>query len=712
MKKIFTWIILAFSIHASASAGQVTFQDAQRAAVNFFFERINQYKPVAYNSIKITETFLKKDGDQTLYYIFNIDPQGYIIVSADDAAIPVLAYSFETGYNAENAAPQFTAWMNQCADQIRFAVSGKISRSGHVSGLWDHLLTLNEKKLIPLKDQRSVVPFIYSNWDQGALYNEMCPADAAGPGGHVYAGCVPTAMGQIMYYYRWPDHGTGSYTDIDPVYGSLHANFDTTWYQWDNMKNSITKSNPGIAELLYHLGVSCDLVYGPAGSGMYNHKSAYALKTFFKYSPETRYIFRDSTNLNWDSIIVAHLDRKMPLYYAGWSVPNINGHAFVCDGYQGGDYFHFNFGWSGNSNGYFYTDSIVTGSGSFNLAQELIVNIFPDTLNYSYPQYCVGTTHLMFNQGSFEDGSGPMKNYQSGSNCRWLIDPQSTIDSISSITLSFDHFETLPGDVVNVYDGSSESSPLLGSFSGNTIPASLTSTGNKILVTFIATSGSDAPGWSATYTTTSPTWCKNVSTISADTLDLTDGSFGFNYHNNTSCRWNLKTTSGDTLTVNFRSFDTEPGKDVLRIYDAENMDSLAFISGHYDSLNPPPPVVSPSGKMLLLFITNSSITGKGWHLYYPKSTVGIQDQNSNPVLKVFPNPAKEIVTLQFSLRKATGIELELSTMQGRTIFHKELNGNPGKNTEKLDVSDFYPGIYLLTFKSKEFYTTQKIVITK
>lgn len=94
---------------------------------------------------------------------------------------------------------------------------------------------------------------------------------------------------------------------------------------------------------------------------MYNHKAAYAFRTYFKYAPETQYVFRDSTNMNWDSLLVAHLDRKMPLYYAGWSVPNVNGHAFVCDGYQGTGYYHFNFGWGGSYNGYYYTQNLTPG---------------------------------------------------------------------------------------------------------------------------------------------------------------------------------------------------------------------------------------------------------------------------------------------------------------------------------------------------------------
>ncbi len=95
--------------------------------------------------------------------------------------------------------------------------------------------------------------------------------------------------------------------------------------------------------------------------------------------PETQYVFRDTTSMDWDSLLVANLDQKIPMYYAGWSVPDTNGHAFVCDGYQGNDYFHFNWGWGGSYDGYFYTDNLTPGGNFFNLAQELIINAVPDT---------------------------------------------------------------------------------------------------------------------------------------------------------------------------------------------------------------------------------------------------------------------------------------------------------------------------------------------
>ena len=38
------------------------------------------------------------------------------------------------------------------------------------------------------------------------------------------------------------------------------------------------------------------------------------------------------------------------------------GHEFVCDGYDGNGYFHFNWGWGGMSDGYFLLDALNPGA--------------------------------------------------------------------------------------------------------------------------------------------------------------------------------------------------------------------------------------------------------------------------------------------------------------------------------------------------------------
>ncbi|MCX6245845.1 MAG: C10 family peptidase [Bacteroidetes bacterium] len=713
MLKKSVFFLLAFLPVTCLLARQVPVSDAKKAALSFYYERANQYKSIPFSDVQIRETFSVKEKDEPLYYTFNLEPSGYVIVSADDAVPPVLAYSFEGAYSEENQPPQFTSWMRQYARQISFARESNALPSQEAILQWNHLLNTPAASLGTFKGQRDVEPMITSNWNQPYPYNEMCPADPAGSNGHAIAGCVPVCMAQIMYYYRWPDHGTGSYTYYDQTYGLQHASFDSTWYRWENMKNMVTTSDPGIAQLIYHLGVSVDLVYGAQSSGMYNHKAAYSLRTYFKYSPETRYVFRDSTTMNWDSLIIAHLDRKMPLYYAGWSVPNINGHAFVCDGYQGSDYFHFNFGWAGSFNGYFYTDNLTPGGNNFNLAQELIINCYPDTINYSYPSYCSGAKTVAYDQGSLTDGSSPTRNYHTGADCSWLIDPQTSTDSVSKVNLTFDRFEISPGDTVRIYDGPAVNSPLLGSFSGNTLPATISSTGNKMLVTFKSESGNPSEGWSANYSTTIPVWCSGQKTITADTAEITDGSFRFNYHNNQLCRWMITPASQiKPLKVYFRSFDTEQVKDVVKILDPESHDTLAIISGHYSSPNLPDSVTSPSGKMYIIFSSNSNTTADGWELYYPRSSSGIIEKSGFPGLKIFPNPASSRVNIEFGLQEETTVELRLSSMQGQTIMMKNADCKLGKNELFLDVTDVAPGIYLIGIANTNTTETHKIIITK
>ncbi len=712
MKKTILCLIILLLQGMTSHAGTVQIETAQKAAVHFFSSHYMKFNPL-YNGVsEVIESNAVFKDSKALYFIFNMSPCGWIAMSAQDAAWPVLAYSFEGRFTGENLPPQYVAWMKQYEETLFYLANNQVQATQAISSAWTSLLDEGYGQAYKAQSSSAAGPFLYSLWDQGALYNGKCPADSKGPGGHAYGGCVPTAMGQIMNYYRWPVTGTGSYSYSDPPYGTLSADFGATTYNWDNMPNSLTRDNDGIATLLFHLGISCDLVYGAGGSGMYNHKAAYSLRTYFKYSPQTQYLFRDSTNLKWDSVIVAHLDRGMPLYYAGWSVPNVNGHAWVCDGYQDTSYFHFNFGWSGTSNGYFYTSNPSPPGNNFRLAQELIINIFPDTVNYTYPVGCQGNKTLQFTDGSFSDGSGPLKPYSGNADCSWLISPQTSSDSVSNITLKFDYFDTNPSDSVKVYDGPLVSSPLHGSYSGNTIPPILISSGNTFLVKFKANGGTPGKGFKAGFTSTSPVWCTGIKEIVADTADFTNGSYTFNYSNNSYCKWRLLRTDTLPLTIYFKRFDTEPFFDNLAIYDLGSGKLLDTISGHYSTGNPPDSVTAPSGKMFLIFSTNSSVTGKGWEIYYPKKSTGIQETSGNASLVIYPNPSSGLVNLKFSAASAAPAELVLSSPDGRPVMVAQYSAATGENTIQLNPGSLSEGMYFIRIKTINGIQTGKLIIRK
>jgi pimeloyl-ACP methyl ester carboxylesterase/PKD repeat protein len=130
----------------------------------------------------------------------------------------------------------------------------------------------------------------------------------------------------------------------------------------------------------------------------------------------------------------------------------------------------------------------------------------------STPILCAGLTNLTAPSGNFSEGSGS-SNYSNNANCSWLINPSGA----SSITLSFSNFNTeLVNDKVNVYDGSSNSAALIGSFSGNVIPSNITSSGGVMFVEFISNTVLNASGWSASYTSYSSPVNTTIDIISCE----------------------------------------------------------------------------------------------------------------------------------------------------------------------------------------------------
>ncbi|AWI26510.1 CUB domain-containing protein [Flavobacterium pallidum] len=100
--------------------------------------------------------------------------------------------------------------------------------------------------------------------------------------------------------------------------------------------------------------------------------------------------------------------------------------------------------------------------------------------------------------GSFSDGS-TNGNYANNSSCSWLIQPEDA----NSVTLSFTAFDTESGyDTVTVYDGIDATASVLGIFSGNPLPAEITSTGGNMFVTFNTNTTQRGDGWAASYTST------------------------------------------------------------------------------------------------------------------------------------------------------------------------------------------------------------------
>ena len=708
-----SFLLVLFSILFSGAvtviaSDKTTETGAALVARNFYFERINQVKVTAWQDVRILDTdLIEKDG-KGLYYAVNLQ-DGFVLVAAWKNVYPVLAYAFEGSFGQPLKQQNVAAWLGQYERQISHAIETDAPPFPETAKAWKNYL--DEDFTTRATDKyRTVEPMLVSTWDQGTYYNGQCPADPSGVSGHCVTGCVATALGQLVYYFRFPQSGIGSYSYEHPDYGTISANFAEADYDYNQMMNALNAPNPEVAELLFHLGVACDMVYGPQSSGMYNHKAAYALRTFFKYSPETQYVYRDSTTMDWDSLLVTHLDQKIPMYYAGWSVPNINGHAFIVDGYQGDNFYHFNWGWGGSFDGYFYTGELTPGGNNFNLAQELIINAFPDTVNYTYPDYCAGNKNFNFMGGTFTDGSYPVYDYQHNAECQWLIDPQNEMDSVTNITLSFQRFDLdASSDFVNVYDGETTSAPLLASLIGNTIPDPIVSTDNKMLVTFTSDDQGNEPGFFASFESNQPTWCGGTTVMLEQQGEFSDGSHSFFYNNSSTCMWQIMPVGAGEVTVYFTGFDTEPGEDHVKIYDSQTMELLADYSGYYPPDDLPPPVTSPSGKIFFLFHTDEGGRAQGWEAGYYSDLVNLEENPEKPDFSIYPNPVKDVLYITRAYASNPVRKIEMINTEGNISLLRNFV-RTDKQTINLNISGIPAGLYILRIQTSENIESSKILV--
>jgi len=317
------------------------------------------------------------ENKDTLYYILNDTiNKSFVIVSADKRVWPILGYSVEGSFNEKKQPEAFIAWMDSRKEEIESIKMNNLQPDGATVASWQNL-SLKSATISSI----SVEPLIQTQWDQGCYYNQLCPSDAQSSYcGHVPTGCTITAMAQIMKYWNYPTKGTGSHSYSHPTYGNLSADFGSTTYLWSQMPNSVTSPNDAIATLMYQCGVSLETDYAPGGSTAFNPREA--LVQYFNYSSNAMLVDRSSfSTIDWVRILKSELDLKHPIWYQG---SGSVGHAFVCDGYQDADYFHFNWGWGGANDGYFYINNLNPSDYSFNNDQYALLKILPGNLPDGY----------------------------------------------------------------------------------------------------------------------------------------------------------------------------------------------------------------------------------------------------------------------------------------------------------------------------------------
>lgn len=655
--------------------------------------------------------FLTQDGD-TLMALLHFQNGGFLLMSTEDAAIPVLGYSTTDDLPLDNIAPATQQWLADYKEQISQIKKQGLSSTEEITAMWQSLTNST-------KGLRSIVvpALIAAKWNQSEYYNDLCPTDSDAPygyGGHVPCGCVALAMAMVIHYYRYPETGQGSH-GYQSNYGYHSVNFGQQTYNYNIMPYGVTKKNNEVAKLIYHCGIAVDMGYAAEGSGAQTEDTKNALKNYYKYDNEIDSKSRSGwggwgggggySDEQWIALLQSNLNQHYPVIYSGYT-DNWEGHAFVCDGYDEDNLFHFNWGWGGSGNGFFTINNLNSGNGTFTTGHRIVCNIHPPINNY--PPYCQEVV-INSTAGSIEDGSGHL-DYQNNTNCTYIIAPTNG----KSITLTLADLNTEENaDFLRIYNGDpNNGGTLLREFSGTSFnpSESIYSNTGTIYVNFQTNGSGTAPGWKLQFSAQRNTKCNTSTNFTEPEGTFSDGSEEEEYASDASCRWTIGPHNASWVSLSFPEFDIS-SEDYINVYKGTTISNLTLVGSYNNSALPPSTITNSTGRMMRVeFISDCYLQEDGFTATWNSN--GYEDETSvtdhkNFHFETFPNPVNTSLSIILPKNFENG-EVRIMDMTGRTVLYQNLDNNVEIQT--LSTESLTSGIYLITLCNKKEIATKKLII--
>lgn len=345
-------ILIAVGLSAVSYAQTISYEQALEKATHFF--KIPATKASVNELYPVYGLPTKASGDSDIY-IFNRRGGGFVIINGQASGVSILGYSLKNHFSVEGMPESLKPWFNCLRN------TGKQS-----SGTKSNVFAMDEV--------REIVNLHTAEWDQWAPFNNKCPEVN---GFRAPTGCVQTATAILMQYYGWPKQGKGRTEDYyDNWSGVNREGYElTTVYNWDELKkintvyearNASPEIQDNLAQLHRDLGAIMKAEYSSGSTGANNAEQQIA--KYMGYKAAASELMDCKSYEDWMVYLKGFLDKKQPVFAGG------GGHQYIVDGYDSNDYFHFNYGWGGNDNGYYFID----GYSYMTLGMSATGNIVPD----------------------------------------------------------------------------------------------------------------------------------------------------------------------------------------------------------------------------------------------------------------------------------------------------------------------------------------------
>ena len=419
-------ILPLLALPAAAFGEPVSTEQARSAVIGWLKANPSPLQTAMRQRIKRVDPFTDAAGTP-LYYVVDLDPDGFVIVAADDLVEPIVGFASSGRFDPALTNPLGALVSRDLPGRIAGArdieaakAQGAFLAARHK---WEQLQNTNpipsgmDLGLPGVSDVR-VAPLTQTTWSQStagdyingnACYNYYTPPYAAGSSANYVCGCVATAMAQLMRYWQYPINGVGTssftikVTDVPQSRNLLGGNGAGGPYDWADMVLSPNESSTpaqyqAIGALCADAGVSVGMDYNMQGSGssgatMENVPGA-LIQTFGYANAVCGDNYGANIGAGLMGMINPNLDAGCPVLLG--ITDGYSGHAVVCDGYGyslSTLYHHLNLGWSGDQTAWYNLPNIDTAYYTFNSVDACVYNVWTS-----------GTGEII--SGRVTDGSG------------------------------------------------------------------------------------------------------------------------------------------------------------------------------------------------------------------------------------------------------------------------------------------------------------------
>ena len=329
-KALLVGSLLSFAMPLCLKAHVVTPKEAENIARKY----------IKLPTKKATRGVSKQSGysQNAPYYIYNdAQNKGFVIVSGTTEMGEILAYSNENALDTINLHPGLAQLLNSYKMAFKAINTNNAVETEAKKGAFF---------------AKTVAPLLKTTWSQDAPYNALL--------GYNYTGCVATTISQVLKYHEWPVQGMGNVSYVNTSDNrTLSGNLNLSQYDWANMLpnydapvQATQAQRNAVAKLMKDVGLASGMQYHPGFAVATNQGAFDAFVKHFDYQATCVYQSTEGPSVFAD-LLRQELVDGFPFYFYGATKDYKGAHAWVVDGFDDKGFFHMNFGWNGQSNGYY-----------------------------------------------------------------------------------------------------------------------------------------------------------------------------------------------------------------------------------------------------------------------------------------------------------------------------------------------------------------------